>query len=66
MSELLASIPRLFSMRRSHDYARFVDSVHSQQLIHRSIAATQRQMMDAYHSVIINGTKEARSPAAKK
>lgn len=65
MSELLAAIPRLFNMRRSLDYSRFVNAAHSQQLTDRALAATQRQMMDAYQTVIVNGTKEIRAAAPK-
>ncbi|NMM21557.1 MAG: hypothetical protein HHJ15_16645 [Rhodoferax sp.] len=57
MSELLAAIPRFFSLHRKNDYARFVQSAQAEQLTNRAVARTQRQIEDAYRTVIANAQK---------
>lgn len=65
MTELLAAIPRLFDMRRKHDYARFVQMARSDRLTAKAVASTQRQMMDAYLSVIDSAEKTDHTNTAK-
>lgn len=65
MSELLAAIPRLFSMNRVHDYAHFVERARANELATRATESTQRQMMDAYLSVINRAEKTSHTNAAK-
>lgn len=65
MTELLAAIPRLFNLHRKHDYARFIQMANPDQLAAKAIASTQRQMMDAYLSVIDGAEKTNHTSSAK-
>lgn len=65
MSELLAAIPRLFSMNRMHDYAQFVERARSNELATRAVESTQRQMMDAYIGVINRAEETNHTTAAQ-
>ena len=54
MSELLATIPKLFAPRKD-EYSRLVKS--GDQLTGRAITTTLRQMNDAYLRVMADGKK---------
>ncbi|MBS0499094.1 MAG: hypothetical protein JSR74_02075 [Proteobacteria bacterium] len=65
MSELLAAIPRLFSLQRRDDYTRLRRAAHHDLIAQRALSRTIGQLNSAYAKVTQEKTNNSRAPAQR-